>query len=124
MRTLAISLISLAFAVSGAGFAAAQDEPITTAPSEVTIPAPTQLDFTTPRTEVRAETTTSAAVLEDVQREAEQRRTGARLIMELSDGAAIVSQRVGASEAGGGLLRANPDLNRRDRKALGFAFKF
>ena len=133
MRTLAISLISLSFAVAGAGVATAQDEPIPTAAPEIVGQATAPLDLTAPAETARlssetatsapAEATTSASILEEAARADTRRRTGERTYVELSDETALVSRPVRGSDNTGGLLR-NPDINRPNRRSFGFAMKF
>ena len=143
MRTVVISLLSLAIAPVGAGMVNAQtfapdfDGPIATGPLDYAAPAVTapnvstfpavpadvtHLDLTTSATTeaaapVDSKTTETLTAAEEAFGETDK-------VIELSDSATLGSRVVGAGEAGGGFLRTNPSIQRADRKQLGVALKF
>ena len=127
------------------------DAPIATAPPEVFEPAPASVaaparataaaaiapvDLSKPRESVTAETVASVvapeaqalatAELADAQAEAEaeQTRAAERKVVELTGDASMSASALAVGEAGGGLLRSNPALQRPGRKPLGLKFKF
>ena len=143
MRTVAMSLISLAIATAGAGVVNAQtfapnfEGPIATGPLDYVPPAVTAPNATTvvavpavvtpldltaaaaagPAAPVDPQTTETLTAAEDAFGETDK-------VIELSDSATLGSRVVGAGEAGGGFLRTNPSIQRADRKQLGVALKF
>lgn len=153
MRSAAICMFILGFSgIVAASPARAQDgfdAPIVTAPPEVFEPAPARVaapamstatiapvDLSKPRESVTAETVASvaapeaqalaAAELADAQAEAEAERTRAaeKKVVELTGDASMSASALAVGEAGGGLLRSNPALQRPGRKPLGLKFKF
>lgn len=141
MRTVAISLMSLAIATVGVGVSQAQtsasdfEGPIATGPIDYTpsssaptassaVPAiPTAVPLldlsapTEPAPPADPQTVETLTVAEAPFDEPDK-------VIELSDTVTLGSRKVEAGEAGGGLLRTNPDLNRAGRKQLGFSVKF
>jgi hypothetical protein len=145
MRSVEISLMSLAIATAGAGVASAQTftpdfdgpistgpldyvEPVVTAPCASTVHAvpavarplgltPSAAAAAGPPAPADPQTTETLTVAEETFEETEK-------VIELSDDATIGSRVVGAGEAGGGFLRTNPSIQRPDRKQLGVALKF
>lgn len=125
------------------------DGPIATAPAEVFETAPANVvapavptapiasvDLTKPRESVTAETVAAieapgaqalaAAERADVEAEAEaeQARASERKVVELTGDASLSASALAVGDAGGGLLRANPTLQRPGRKPMGLKFKF
>jgi hypothetical protein len=148
MRPAAICLLTLSFsaALSVAAAqaqvpAAAFEGPIVTAPPEVGPPAvnvvapsiPTApaapIDLTQPR-----ETTTAEAVAAVEAPRAEALASAERAevlaeadddkVIELGGNAELATSAVQVGEAGGGLLRTNPALQRPNRRPMGLKFKF
>jgi len=133
MRSRTLCLAGLGLILSfGAQSAHAQspdglNAPIATGPARAApLPPPTSgqtpfgpavpRDLATPRAEV--ETLTSSAEAGALFDQEEDR------IIEIGPNAFFGAQSVDAGEAGGGFLRTNPDFQRKDRKQVGFRFKF
>jgi hypothetical protein len=147
MRPAAICLLSLSFSAA-MGFASAQaqtgsaafDGPIVTGPAEVFAPAnivapstPTSpiapVDLTQARETVTAEIVASvqapqAQALASAQRAEIVADADQDKVIELGGSAQLATSAMQVGEAGGGLLRTNPSLQRPGRRPMGLKFKF
>jgi hypothetical protein len=143
MRPAPICLLSLMFSVSlgAAAVAQAVDGPIQTGPAEIAPVMPADvvqpgtpiatgpLDLTQRRETTTAETlvaaeSPTAEVLAAAERAEVEAATEGDRVLEIGPNAALMSSSAEAGEAGGGLLRTNPALQRPDRKKLGLNFRF
>ena len=145
MRPALISLVALGFSAAlGMTTAQAQsiaDGPISTAPREVypvmpsdvvSPPAPIAtgpIDLTERRETTTVETLAAAeapeaVVMAKAQIAEAQTASADDKVIPIGENAVLQSKSAEAGEAGGGLLRTNPSLQRPNRKNLGLRFKF
>ena len=147
MRPAAICLLALSFSAAlGVTCVQAQgldagDAPISTAPAEVfpvvpadvvAPPAPVAtgpIDLTKRRETTTVETLDAAeapeaAVMAKAQRAEVQAASMNDKVIPLGTNAVLESKSAEAGEAGGGLLRTNPSLQRPGRKNVGLRLKF
>ena len=145
MRPALISLVALSFSaalgVTAVQAQAFSDGPISTAPREVYPVMPTDvvsppapiargpIDMTERRETTTVETLAAAeapeaAVMAKAQMAEVQAASADDKVIPIGENAVLESKSAEAGEAGGGLLRTNPSLQRPNRKNLGLRFKF
>lgn len=138
MRPRPITLLTLGFFIGLAGGAAAQpssdlEAPIATSALEIVEPdvgplgpppsvSTGPLNLAESRSEVSVETPDAAERPLGAALQPEPRRQGE--VVQLGRNAALVARRNGVAEPTGGFLRANPQLEKRNRRTIGLALRF